>query len=110
MPALNPEKIATIMQEVAQARILPRFQQLSEGEISTKSGPGDLVTIADIEAEEDLTRILKDLLPGSLVIGEEAVSKEEISMGLLATESDPIWVVDPVDGTNNFAGGNENSG
>jgi len=110
MPHIDPEKIASIIREVAAEKIVPRFRQLEEHEVSTKSGPTDLVTIADIEAEEELTRIFKDILPGSLVVGEEAVSKGEIDMGLLATEEGAIWVVDPVDGTGNFATGNEKFG
>jgi len=110
MPQINPDKIATIIREVAADKITPRFRQLEESEINTKSGPTDLVTIADLEAEEELTKILQDILPGSHVVGEEAVSKNEVDMGLLATESDPIWVVDPVDGTMNFATGDERFG
>lgn len=105
MPQMNPEKIADIIKEVALELIVPRFQKLQQHEISTKSGPTDLVTIADIEAEIKLTKILKDIYPGSYVVGEEAVSKNETDMNLLATESDPIWVIDPVDGTSNFAAG-----
>ena len=110
MPIVNPEKIANYIREVADDKIVPRFRQLQDHEISTKSGPTDLVTIADIEAEEDLTRIFKDLIPGSQVVGEEAVSKGDIDMGLLKSEEGVIWVIDPVDGTNNFASGNERFG
>lgn len=105
MLQINPDKIADIIKDVAYDKIVPRFQTLQRHEISTKSGPTDLVTIADIEAEIELTKILKDILPGSYVVGEEAVSKNETDMGLLATQQDYIWVIDPVDGTSNFAAG-----
>lgn len=105
MPLMDPQKIADIIKGVARDKIVPRFQKLKDHEISTKSGPSDLVTIADLEAEIALTKILKDILPSSQVVGEEAVSKNETDIGLLATESDPIWVIDPVDGTHNFAHG-----
>lgn len=110
MPPLNPEKIATYIREVAADIITPRFKQLQDSEIHTKTGPTDLVTIADLEAEEDLTRIFKDILPGSLVVGEEAVSKGEIDMSLLKNEDGYVWIIDPVDGTLNFASGNEKHG
>ena len=110
MPHIDPEKIADYIREVVADKITPRFRQLEKHEISTKSGPSDLVTIADIEAEADLTRIFKDLLPGSYVIGEEAVSKNETDMGLLAAHDGLIWVIDPVDGTGNFVGGNKRFG
>lgn len=105
LPDINSEKIAEYIREVAAERIMPRFQKLELHEISEKSGPSDLVTIADIEAERDLTRILQDALPGSLVVGEEAVSEGAASIETLRTEKDPVWVIDPVDGTNNFSRG-----
>ena len=107
---MNPEKVASYIREVAADKIMPRWQQLADHEVSTKSGPTDLVTIADLEAEEDLTRIFKDLLPGSYVLGEEAVSKNETSIDLLGSEEGYIWVIDPVDGTLNFAEGREKFG
>lgn len=106
MPQMpSPEKIASIITEVSALKIEPRFQTLKDEEISTKTGPTDLVTVADIEAEEELTKIFKDILPGSYVVGEEAVSRQEVDMGALATEDGYIWVIDPVDGTHNFAHG-----
>ena len=110
MSQINPEKIANYIREVSADKIEPRFRQLEAHEISTKSGPTDLVTIADTEAEEDLTRIFKDILPGSFVVGEEAVSKKETDMGVLATHEGYVWVIDPVDGTGNFATGNKRFG
>jgi fructose-1,6-bisphosphatase/inositol monophosphatase family enzyme len=110
MPHINPEKVASYIREVAADKIMPRWQSLKDHEIDTKTGPTDLVTIADIEAEEDLTRIFKDLIPGSHVLGEEAVSKEEISIDLLGSEDGYVWVIDPVDGTLNFAEGRDKFG
>lgn len=110
MPHVDPDKVANYIREVAADKIMPRWQSLKDHEVTTKSGPTDLVTIADIEAEEDLTRIFKDLLPGSYVLGEEAVSKNETSIDLLGQEDGYVWVIDPVDGTLNFAEGNEKFG
>lgn len=97
--------VETHIRDVAAERIIPRFQKLQAHEINAKSGPSDLVTVADIEAEHDLTRIFKDLLPGSEVVGEEAVSRGDINLVSLRHETQAVWVVDPVDGTNNFAAG-----
>ena len=108
--SINPEQVADIIKDVAATIIMPRFQNLSDDEIKSKTGPTDLVTIADLESEEALTKHFKDILPGSYVVGEEAVSKNEISTSILATENDPVWVIDPVDGTNNFATGNPTFG
>ena len=105
MPLIQPEKIADIIKDVALQIIAPRFQKLNQSDIHTKTGPSDLVTIADLEAEEKLTQYFKDILPGSLVIGEEAVSQNKADLSILGKETDPIWIIDPVDGTHNFAHG-----
>ena len=103
---IDHDKISDIIREVAADKIEPRFRQLAKDEIKSKTSPTDLVTIADIEAEIELTRILKDILPGSQVVGEEAVSNGDVLRDVLGTHEGPVWVVDPVDGTNNFAHGN----
>lgn len=105
MPRIDHDKIATIIREVAEDKIVPRFEQLEKSHIREKSGPGDLVTIADEEAEIELTRILSDVLPGSMVVGEEAVSSGAVLRDVLKDKGNVVWVVDPVDGTNNFAHG-----
>jgi len=100
---LDVERIAGLIREAVETQVLPRFRQLAESDISEKK-PGDLVTTADIEAEVQLERLLSDVLPGSLVIGEEAISRKEKTLAPLE-EDRPVWVVDPVDGTANFAKG-----
>ena len=91
------------MREVATTVVLPRFRHLQQGEVLVKS-PGDVVTVADHESEQALTAGLTGLLPGSLVVGEEAAATDP---GVLrrVTDQGAVWIVDPVDGTNNFAAG-----
>ncbi len=99
----EPQRVTDIMRTVARDVVLPRFRALAQHEVSEKS-PGDLVTIADVEAEARLADLLSALLPGSLVVGEE--DYEHNPSILTALESTkPVWVVDPVDGTHNFAHG-----
>ncbi len=100
---IDMDHITRIIAEVAEEEIMPRWQKLSDGDIMEKS-PGDLVTTADIEAEIKLTARLKDVLPGSLVVGEEAVSKDSSVLDALKSD-DPVWIIDPVDGTRNFSKG-----
>ena len=59
---------------------------------------------ADVASEARLTRLLRDYLPGSQVVGEEAVAERPEVLDLVGG-SDPVWLVDPVDGTANFAAG-----
>ncbi len=63
------------------------------------------MTVADEASERALTRRLRDLLAGSLVVGEEAVASNPAVLGNLSRDS-PVWIVDPIDGTGNYAGGN----
>ncbi len=97
---IDPDKVTELLREAAEQIVLPRFDALAHHEITEKA-PGDLVTVADIEAEHFLTRQLAELLPGSVVVGEEAhAATPEILHRF--EDSDPVWVIDPVDGTKNF--------
>lgn len=97
-------QVAAILREVAQGEILPRFKRLEKSEIFEKSGPNDLVTAADLAAEAVLSERLGGLIPGSVVVGEEAVAKDPGIMDRL-TGSESVWIIDPVDGTLNFTQG-----
>ncbi|MGW0655528.1 inositol monophosphatase family protein [Streptomyces umbrinus] len=88
----------------AATEIMPRFRQLAAHEIDEKSGPHDLVTDADRKAEEFLTEALVKLLPGSVVVGEEAVHANPATYEAIKGEA-PVWIVDPVDGTRQFVHG-----
>ncbi|NJQ02825.1 inositol monophosphatase family protein [Streptomyces zingiberis] len=92
------------VREAAAAEVMPRFRQLGEHEIDVKTGPHDLVTVADRLAEERLTAALPALLPGSVVVGEEAVSADPGVLAALEGTA-PVWIVDPVDGTRQFVRG-----
>jgi myo-inositol-1(or 4)-monophosphatase len=61
----------------------------------TKSSPTDLVTDTDLAAEKLIRRELEQRCPGSSVVGEELDDTDGVSsVG---------WVIDPIDGTVNFA-------
>lgn len=107
MKAVDAERVAVFIREAAREFILPRFRQLLEHEISAKTGPRDLVTQADIDAENYLSRVLPDYLPGSFVLGEEGVSGGAVGIDLLQDRESDLWVVDPVDGTYNFVHGRD---
>ena len=51
-----------------------------------------------------MTRALAGLVPGSRVVGEEAASRNPALLDTLQGEG-PAWLIDPVDGTSNFAAG-----
>lgn len=99
---MHMQAVADLLREVADFSIMPRFQRLKEGEVRNKA-PGEEVTIADEEAEHILTSRLRDLLPGSIVIGEEAVARAPDL--LLEIGQETVWLVDPLDGTANYVAG-----
>lgn len=104
---LTPEietALVELVRTVAKAEIVPRFRRLPSDDIRAKTAPEDLVTEADIQAEAAITRGVNALLPDAVVIGEEAVSDDpRILDGLAAAEC--AVIIDPVDGTWNFAKG-----
>lgn len=95
--------VSRILEEIAAEEVLPRFQQLGRREVKEKR-PGELVTAVDLAVERRLEERLTDLLPGSAVLGEEAAEHEPDAFARLAGEA-PVWIVDPIDGTGNFARG-----
>lgn len=92
-----------LMKDVAAQVITPRFRRLASEEVMEKN-PGDLVTVADREAEVLITAALRDAYPDVLVVGEEATAADP---GLLERLEGAAhaFVVDPVDGTRNFVHG-----
>ncbi|MFJ4870299.1 inositol monophosphatase family protein [Streptomyces sp. NPDC088757] len=97
-------EVEEAVRKAAAAEIMPRFRQLAAHEIVEKNGPHDLVTVADRAAEAHLTASLTALLPGSVVVGEEAVHADPAVYDALGGDA-PVWIVDPVDGTRQFVHG-----
>ncbi|MFD5107050.1 inositol monophosphatase family protein [Streptomyces cinereoruber] len=97
-------EVEEAVRKAAAAEIMPRFRQLATHEIVEKNGPHDLVTVADRAAEAHLTASLTALLPGSVVVGEEAVHADPAVYDALRGDA-PVWIVDPVDGTRQFVHG-----
>jgi fructose-1,6-bisphosphatase/inositol monophosphatase family enzyme len=103
MKSLDVNAVAALIAEVAATEIQPRFRKLAAHEQREK-GPGDIVTIADERAEAALTPLLMAQVPNSIVIGEEAAAKDPTLIHRLSGDQ-IAWIVDPVDGTANFAEG-----
>jgi fructose-1,6-bisphosphatase/inositol monophosphatase family enzyme len=93
-----------LMREAAAREILPRFRQPEDCAVRTKTGPLDLVTDADEAAERLITAGIGRLFPGAVVVGEEATAADPGLLRRIA-QADLAFVVDPVDGTANFAAG-----
>ncbi len=105
VPMPDAERVGAILREVAAEAVLPRFRALATHEVMEK-GAGDIVTAADLESERLLAERLTALLPGSVVVGEEAHHADSAIVNRFDGEA-PVWVIDPVDGTRNFSRGKE---
>ena len=97
-------QVVDLLRMTARAEIMPRFHKLRPDMVHEKSSPSDLVTEADLAAEEVITRGLHRLFPGCLVVGEEACAADPGLLGRLA-DADMAFVVDPIDGTANYVAG-----
>lgn len=100
-----PDLISTVsnlLREAAETCVIPVFGK-REANPKEKS-PGEWVTEADKAGEAFLEPALQSLVPGSLVIGEEAASADPSVLDRLASDGN-VWLIDPLDGTSNFAHG-----
>ena len=97
------DAVARLVEDIAAAEIMPRFARLRAEEVRDK-GRGDLVTVADEAAEARLAAALTALVPGSTALGEEAAAADPGLLRRLGQDA-PVWVIDPIDGTANFAEG-----
>jgi fructose-1,6-bisphosphatase/inositol monophosphatase family enzyme len=100
---VETEAILAMLREVADEVINPRFRSLGDEQVSEKN-PGDLVTVADHEAEVLITEALLAAYPEAVVLGEEAYAADPGLLDKYAA-AEHAFTVDPVDGTKNFVHG-----
>lgn len=98
--SLNDMVVIARRAAAAAGQVLMRY--LSDGvQMRNKSASGgtsyDLVSDADVEAEQTIGAILKAEFPGHELLGEEELRG--------SVDSEHLWIIDPLDGTNNFAHG-----
>lgn len=98
------EQLIAATRNTAKTEILPWYRRLDETEIDTKAHTQDLVTKADKASERALTEVAADILPGAVVVGEEAVSDGSVSLDVLKGAEQAL-IIDPIDGTWNYANG-----
>ncbi len=77
-------------------RVILSYKESAE--IATKGNLNNVVTNADTAAEEFITNAILEQFPAHTILGEEA--NQEVNF----TE-EHLWIIDPLDGTNNFASG-----
>ena len=101
MPAIPSHADLTALMSTAQRIVVDASQILLQafGTVSaSRKADGTLVTQADHAVDDFLTRQIKDAFPDHAVLSEERNTIYE-------PEYDFTWVIDPLDGTTNFARG-----
>ncbi|MBV9682828.1 MAG: inositol monophosphatase [Solirubrobacterales bacterium] len=78
--------------EAGAAELRRRFGERARG-VRTKSTPTDLVSDADLAAEQAIRTVLAERRPGDSILAEEGGESEG---------GEVRWVVDPLDGTINY--------
>ena len=100
-PAALHEAMLALLREVSAKAILPYYRKLATHQVEEKA-KDDVVTVADRLAEDMLAEGLERIVPGLAIIGEEAAYADPAVYERL---SEDCWIVDPIDGTSNFAAG-----
>ena len=67
--------------------------------VEHKDEKTDVVTQADHDAQETVIETIRETFPDDPIVGEEADALKQVP------ETGPAWIVDPIDGTNNYVGG-----
>ncbi len=95
--------LQTLLQQAADAELLPRFQALSSNRLSVdEKADGSLVTEADVAMQQRIESALLSAYPHIPVLGEESSPAQQQA---LLDQEERLWILDPLDGTSNFAAG-----
>ncbi|MDQ7016264.1 MAG: inositol monophosphatase family protein [Gammaproteobacteria bacterium] len=101
---MNPKQallkqLETLLRDAAATELMPRFRHM-ERQFKTD---GSIVTEADHACQEKLTRALQQQWPEIALLGEEMSKTQQQSV--MDNSQNGLWVLDPLDGTSNFAAG-----
>jgi len=102
-PDLPIERLLEVAREAALAGGETLMRYFREGVVMRNksaqgSVPHDLVSDADEESERTVAAVLREAFPEHHLLGEEALGKT-----LDPAACDDLWIIDPLDGTTNFA-------
>lgn len=92
---INIEKV---MKEAADEAASFLKKSFNNTEIYEKSSSYDLVTDADVGSQKIIYNIIHKYFPEHSFLGEEEDNRSSL-------DEDNLWIVDPIDGTNNYAHG-----
>lgn len=86
-----------VAQEAARAGGDVVMRYFREGVTMRSKQACDLVSDADVESEQAIMRVISDAFPQHVTLGEESHRGD--------VTAEHLWIVDPLDGTTNFAHG-----
>ena len=90
--------VQEIIVPVAEQELLPRFARVER----RAKRDGSILTEADLAVQERVSRELLRQWPDTVFLGEEM---EAVEQARLLASGAPVWCLDPLDGTSNFAAG-----
>jgi myo-inositol-1(or 4)-monophosphatase len=96
-PVPTSARLEQVALRAARAAGRIHLRRLSRIEVTRKTNAIDLVTEADQESEQAIIRTLNRAFPDHAILAEES--------GANARRSEHRWIIDPLDGTTNFAHG-----
>jgi myo-inositol-1(or 4)-monophosphatase len=95
---IDRQQLQNIVREVAQSTLLPLYNNVQR----EYKKDGSIITRADKAVQQALTQRLAKICPEVLLLGEEMTAQQQQT---LLDSGKPLWCLDPVDGTSNFAAG-----
>jgi len=96
------QPLIQLIKTAAKEELLPRFALAEQSIKSQQKKDGSVVTEADLAMQNRLVKELQSFCPEAVLLSEEMTVAEQQAM----FEADrPLWCLDPLDGTSNFAAG-----
>jgi len=95
----NTTELVSIIRDVAIEELLPRFAKVKQ----SKKADGSILTEADLAVQKKIESKLKELDSSILFLSEEMTEQEQEN--ILQQTDKSVWILDPLDGTTNFAAG-----
>jgi len=96
--SIDMDVVRTIVVGAAREELLPRFTRVERGQ----KPDGSIITEADLACQQRIAEQLRHHWPRIRFLGEEMDSAEQHA---LLQSPQPLWCLDPLDGTSNFANG-----
>lgn len=90
-------QLQDIVIRAAREELVPHFTQVTRHD----KADGSFITAADLAMQQRIQDVLARRWPGYAFLGEEMAEAEQLA--LLQNSEQPLWCLDPLDGTSNFA-------